>query len=76
MRSNLPNGHRTGFPQRETSFDIERFCLTGFAWVCKVKDTRPAALISYHASLGPWAIQVILSLLNSLSVELRHCCLQ
>lgn len=55
MRSNLPNGHRTGFPR-----NIERFCLTEFAWVCEVKDTRPAALISCHTSLGPWAIQVIL----------------
>lgn len=51
----------TGFPQRETSFSMERFCLTGFAWLCEVKDTRPADLISHHASpLGPWAIQVIL----------------
>lgn len=59
----------TGFAQRETSFSVERFCLTGFAWVCKVKDSRPAALVSYHASpLGPWAIQVIL-----VSVKLSTC---
>lgn len=59
----------TGFPQREASFNIERFCLAGFAWVCKVKDTRPAALISHHTSpLGPWAIQVIL-----VSVKLSIC---